>query len=205
MRNATPDTSREERASLRRAVIIVAAANFAYFFVEFGVATRIGSVSLFADSIDFLEDTAVNVLILIGLGWSARDRARLGVVLAFVLLLPGIATLWTAWHAWREAVAPAPLSLSITGLGALVVNVSCALVLARVRHVRGSLTRAAFLSARNDALANVAIIAAGLVTAVTVSHWPDLIVGLGIFAMNLDAAHDVLSAAREERADAGSA
>jgi len=30
-----------------------------------------------------------------------------------------------------------------------------------------SLTRAAFLSARNDALANVAIVAAGLVTAVS--------------------------------------
>jgi Co/Zn/Cd efflux system component len=42
----------------------------------------------------------------------------------------------------------------------------------------------------------VAIVAAGLVTAR--SAWPDLIVGLGIAAMNADAAREVWSAAREE-------
>ena len=64
---------------------------------------------------------------------------------------------------------------------------------------RGSLTRAAFLSARNDALANVAIVAAGLVTALLWrSAWPDLIVGLAIGAMNADAARDVWAAARLE-------
>jgi Co/Zn/Cd efflux system component len=62
-----------------------------------------------------------------------------------------------------------------------------------------SLTRAAFLSARNDALANVAIIAAGFVTAITPSVWPDLIVGGGIFVMNLDASRQVYGTAREER------
>ena len=63
----------------------------------------------------------------------------------------------------------------------------------------GSLTRAAFLSARNDAFANLAIIAAGFVTAVLwTSAWPDLIVGLGIAAMNADAAREEWTAAREE-------
>jgi hypothetical protein len=50
---------------------------------------------------------------------------------------------------------------------------SCALVLTRYRRHSGSLTRAAFLSARNDAQANVAIIAATY----TSSALPDLIVG----------------------------
>jgi len=52
-------------------VIIVASLNLAYFGVEFAVAVAIGSVSLFADSIDFLEDTSVNLLIAVALGWSA--------------------------------------------------------------------------------------------------------------------------------------
>ena len=60
------------------------------------------------------------------------------------------------------------------------------------------LSRAAFLSARNDALANFAIITAGFITAYTLSGWPDLIVGLGIIAMNADAAREIWSAAREE-------
>ena len=45
----------------------------------------------------------------------------------------------------------------------------------------------------------MAIIAAGAVTAATLSAWPDLIVGLGIFAMNLDASRQVYAAARAER------
>ena len=76
-------------------------------------------------------------------------------------------------------------------------------MLARCRHHNGSLTRAAFLSARNDALANVAIVAAGLVTEfLWRSAWPDLIVGLGIVVLNADAGRAVLGAAREEYRDA---
>lgn len=73
-----------------------------------------------------------------------------------------------------------------------------ALMLARYRHHSGSLTKAAFLSARNDAVANLAIIGAGLVTAYTLSAWADLIVGLGIALLNADAAREVWTAAREE-------
>ena len=191
--------SSETGGELRRAVRLVALLNLGYFGVEFAVALAIGSVSLFADSIDFLEDASVNLLILAALGWGARRRALVGMVLAGILLAPGLATLWTAWQKLALPVPPAPVPLSLAGLGALAVNLSCALMLARFRAHGGSLTRAAFLSARNDVLANIAIVAAGLVTAATRSAWPDLIVGLGIFAMNLDAAREVYTAAREER------
>lgn len=185
---------------LRRAVRTVALLNLAYFGVEFAVALAIGSVALFADSVDFLEDASVNLLILLGLGWSLKARARLGMVLALILLVPALATLWTAWGKFWEPVAPAPVPLTLAGLGALAVNLSCALLLGRFRAASGSLTRAAFLSARNDALANVAIIGAGLVTAfLWRSAWPDLLVGLGIALLNADAAREVWEAAREER------
>ena len=185
--------------TLRRVIRLVALLNLGYFAIEFAVATAIGSVSLFADSVDFLEDASVNLLILVALGWTTRNRARLGMLLSGVLLVPAMATLWTAWQRFATLIPPPPLPLSLAGLGALAVNMTCAFMLARHRHHAGSLTRAAFLSARNDALANVAIIAAGLVTAfVWRSAWPDLIVGLAIAAMNADAAREVWSAAREE-------
>ncbi len=185
--------------ALRRVVRLVAILNLAYFGIEFAVARVIGSVSLFADSIDFLEDASVNFLILVALGWTARNRARVGMALAGFLLVPGLATLWTAWEKFNLPVAPDPVWLSLTGAGALAVNLSCALMLTRYRRHSGSLTRAAFLSARNDAVANVAIIAAGLVTALLwASAWPDLIVGLSIAALNADAAREVWQAAREE-------
>ena len=185
-------------ANLRNVVVIVAALNLAYFGVEFAVALAIDSVSLFADSVDFLEDASVNFLIAIAIGWSATSRARVGMALAGILFIPGLATLWTAWEKFLVPMPPAPLPLSLAGGGALIVNLSCALMLVQFRAHSGSLTRAAFLSARNDVLANIAIIAAGFVTAYTLSGWPDLIVGLGIAAINADAAREVWSAAREE-------
>ena len=188
---------------LRRIIWLVAILNLAYFGIEFAVARLISSVSLFADSIDFLEDASVNLLILVALGWTARNRARVGMLLAGILLAPGLATLWTAWEKFQRPLAPNPALLSLTGVGALVFNLSCAFMLARYRQQKGSLTKAAFLSARNDAMANITIIVAGLITALLwVSVWPDLIVGLGIAALNADAAREVWLTARNEHKSA---
>jgi Co/Zn/Cd efflux system component len=185
--------------AIRRAVRLVALLNLSYFGIEFAVARAIGSVSLFADSIDFLEDASINLLILASLGWSAARRARVGMALAGILLVPGLATLWTAWRKFNLPTPPDPAALSLTGAGAFAINFFCAFLLARVRARGGSLTRAAFLSARNDVFANVAIVAAGLATAfLWRSAWPDLIVGLGIACLNADAAREVYTAARAE-------
>jgi Co/Zn/Cd efflux system component len=184
--------------TFRRAVLLVALLNLGFFGIEFAVALAIGSVSLLADSIDFLEDASLNLLILMALRWSARARARVGMILAAVLLVPALAALWTAWHKLALPQPPAPLPMSTTALAALAVNFSCALMLARFRDHEGSLSRAAFLSARNDVLANIAIIAAAGVTAWHPSVWPDLAVGIGIALLNADAARTVYRAARRE-------
>jgi len=181
--------------SFAEVVRLVALLNLTYFGFEFAVALNIGSVSLFADSVDFLEDASVNLLILIALDWSARARARVGMVLA-----PGLATLWTAGHKLLVPIPPDALPLTITGFGALAVNLTCAYMLVRYKHHGGSLSRAAFLSARNDVLANMAIMAAGGLTALYPSRWPDLLVGVGIAVMNLDAAKEVFEAAKREHA-----
>ncbi len=183
---------------LHKAVALVAILNLAYFGVEFAVALTIGSVSLFADSIDFLEDACVNVLILVALGWSARWRARVAMVLAGILLVPGIVTLWMVWQKFATSVPPDPFALTLTGAGALTVNLICAFILVRYRSHSGSLSKAAFLSARNDVLADAAIIIAGTVTVFWLSVWPDLIVGLAIAAVNADAAREVWNAAKHE-------
>lgn len=201
--SSSPAASRTLHPALARAVAIVAFANLAFFGFEFFMARKIGSVSLLADSIDFLEDTALNLLILLAFRWSERARARLGMLLALLLLIPTAATLWTAVEKLLHPAAPAPWLLSATGLAALAVNFGCALLLTRFRHHPGSLTRAAFLSARNDTFANLAIIAAGIVTLYWASAWPDLLTGAGIAWMNATAAKAVWQAARAEQAAAG--
>lgn len=184
---------------LRRVILVVALLNLAYFGIEFTAALAIGSVSLFADSVDFLEDASINLLILMALGWSTRARAYVGMGLACILLVPATATIWSAWSKVHAHLPPAFIPLTVTGFGALIVNLGCAALLARYRHHSGSLTKAAFLSARNDAIANMAIILAGAATAITQSMWPDLVVGLGIMLMNVDAAREVWQAAHRER------
>lgn len=188
----------QQSSALRRVVTFVALANLSYFAIEFAVAAKIGSVSLFADSVDFLEDALVNLLILFALAWAPPARARLGLALSALLLAPAIATLWAIWTKANLPIPPEPWLLSWTGLGALGVNLVCAFALARFRHERGSLTKAAFLSARNDAAANVGIIGAGVLTAYTASFWPDLVVGVCIAVLNADAAREVWQAARAE-------
>jgi Co/Zn/Cd efflux system component len=94
--------------TLRQTVLLVALLNLAYFGVEFAVALAIGSVSLFADSVDFLEDASLNLLIVMALGWSPLNRARVGMALAAILLVPVLATLWTAWQKFAAPLPPAP-------------------------------------------------------------------------------------------------
>ncbi|WP_291311891.1 MULTISPECIES: cation transporter [unclassified Devosia] len=186
-------------AALRRTVITVALLNLSYFGIEFAVGLAIGSVSLFADSVDFLEDASVNLLIFFAMAWSSVARARVGMILAGILLVPAIALIWSLWGKFTNPIPPEPFALSVTGLGALAINLFCAFLLARYRAHSGSLTRAAFLSARNDAIANVAIVLAGLSTAfVWQSVWPDVVVGVAIAVLNVDAAREIWEAARDE-------
>jgi Co/Zn/Cd efflux system component len=55
-----------------------------------------------------------------------------------------------------------------------------------------------WLSTRNDAIANIAIVVAAVVTAFWDSVWPDVVVGLGIAAINLHAAALILLLAWKE-------
>ncbi|WP_462418431.1 cation transporter [Kytococcus sp. Marseille-QA3725] len=184
---------------LRRIVLTVAGLNLAYFFVEAAVALSIGSVSLLADSADFLEDTAVNLLIFLALGWPLARRALAGKVMAGIILVPALAAAWGAFREASDPAAPDVLSLVLTAGGAVVVNGICALLLMRVRHHGGSMTAAAFLTARNDVLVNLAIITMGVLTAWVGNGWPDLVLGVFIILLNVGAAKEVWEVATEER------
>ncbi len=174
--------------SIRNVVRVIAIANLTYFAVEFFFAISIGSVSLFADSIDFLEDASVNILIFIGLGWSLVARKRLSRFFALLLMIPAVSVVISTVYKINNPSAPSGAVISFVAFGALIVNFTCAFLLAKFRQNQQSLVLAAYLSARNDALANIAVITAGVVTMLWVSPIPDLIVGISIGMLNADAA-----------------
>lgn len=177
---------------------VVAAINFLGFVGESVVALVIGSASLFADAADFLEDTLINLLVLTAVGWSLSARRKASYALAGLILLPAVAAFVMVGLKLVTGEPPEPLTLSATAVGALVINVVSAVLLFRVRSGGGALMTGAWLAARNDALANVLIIAAGVVTVFWASVWPDVVVGLVIGVINLYAAKEVFEQARAE-------
>jgi Co/Zn/Cd efflux system component len=187
-----------QHPGVRRAVFVVLLANLTYFFVEFTFAVRAQSVALFADSIDFLEDSALNLLILLSLTQTLRIRRRVSRILALMMLIPAAGGAWLVVSKILNPQAPEALTVTLVGIGALVVNVFCALLMARYRRSRSGLLLAAFFSARNDAVANSAIIVGGVVTLVWVSAIPDIVVGLAIMALNADSAWKIWNAADSE-------
>jgi Co/Zn/Cd efflux system component len=184
--------------NLRKTVLFVASLNLMYFCVEYYYGQLYDSVALIGDSIDFLEDASVNILIAFAIGWSMRKRQMTSYVLALLLLLPGIAFLWNAINQLLSPEIPAGEGMGFVGLGALAVNLSCAFLIAKHRKEEGGLVSAAYYSARNDAMANVLIIAAGLFTLRYPSIWPDLLIGIFIFVMNADAAKEILETAHKD-------
>ncbi len=178
---------------------MVAGLNLSYFFVEFSVALVAGSVSLLADSVDFLEDTAVNLLIFIALGWPLARRAVVGKAMALVILGPAAVAGWQALQRFSDPSAPDVVPVVLVSLGAIAINGTCAWLLAGVRHGGGSLSRAAFVSARNDVVVNASIIVMAVITLWTDSGWPDLILGCLIIALALHAAYEVWEVSEEER------
>jgi Co/Zn/Cd efflux system component len=98
--------------------------------------------------------------------------------------------LWIAWKAVEQmlyGLPPSPLPMGAVGLLALGVNLYCAFLLAP--HRKGdSAHQGVWLSTRNDAIGNIAVVLAAVATFATESTWPDAIVGLGIAAINIQAA-----------------
>ena len=196
----TPEhAERIEAGRLRWVVLVVALLNLSYFFVEFAVALVAGSVSLLADSVDFLEDTAINLLIFAALGWPLARRAAMGKAMALIILGPAAVAGWQAILRFSDPLAPDVAPVVLASLGAIAINGTSAWLLVRVRHHGGSLSRAAFLSARNDVLVNVSVIVMAVVTLWTESGWPDLILGCFIILLALHAAYEVWEVSEEER------
>jgi Co/Zn/Cd efflux system component len=171
----------------RKALAIAAALNFVVFFGEVFGALYANSIALMADAIDFLEDSITYIFAIALIGLGHRARAAAGGALAFLMAVPCIWIAWKTFDQLYEGFPPDPLPMGAIGLVALAVNVYCAFIL--LPHRKGdSAHQGVWLSTRNDAIANIAIVLAAIVTAFWDSVWPDVVVGLGIAAINLHAA-----------------
>lgn len=182
----------------RKIVAWVAGLNLLGFFIELIVASIIGSAALFADAADFLEDFLINMLVLTALGWSVASRRKASFGLAGLILIPAVAAFGMAVWKILSGEPPEPLTLSATAVMAMLINLACAILLMNLRKADSALMRGAWLAARNDVLANLLILTAGVVTIFWFSVWPDVVMGIIIGVINLSAAKEVYEQAQAE-------
>ena len=90
--------------------------------------------------------------------------------------------------------------MGVTATLALAANVGVAALLFRFRGGDANM-RSVWLCSRNDAISNVAVIAAAAGVATTATGWPDIAVALIIAGLALSAAWQVIRLARGELTD----
>lgn len=189
----------ERHPGYRRVLWIALIINFAMFMVEIVTGVTAGSVSLLADSLDFLGDSANYGISLWVLGMGLAVRARASLLKAVTMALFGLWVLAsTVWHV-ATGVVPAAGTMGMVGALALVANLSVAVLLYAWRNGDSNM-RSVWLCTRNDALGNVAVMLAALGVFGTGSAWPDLLVATAMAGLALTSAWQVIRHARHELA-----
>jgi len=185
----------------RRALIAVIAINGAMFLVEASAGFAAMSQTLKADALDFLGDTATYAISLWAVGKSATVRARTAMFKGITLGAMGLSVLGITAYRVLITGSPDGETMGLIGLAALVANLLSAMLLMRFRDGDANV-RSVWLCTRNDAIGNVAVIAAAGLVIWTASPWPDLIVAAAMAALFLNSSVKILTQARTELAAA---
>ena len=192
---ATPPASQSPR--YRRVLWAALVINVVMFAIELTGGLYAESVSLLADAVDFLGDAANYGISLLVLGMALRWRARAALVKGLSMGAFGIFVLAQATWAAAAATVPEPVTMGVIGALALVANVSVAVMLYAWREGDANM-RSVWLCSRNDAISNLAVMAAALGVFGTGSGWPDLAVAAVMGVLALTAARSVIQQARAE-------
>ena len=183
------------------ALSIIMVLNVVYGAVEFGCGFLASSQGLKADALDFLGDGTITLLGLLAIGWGKTWRARAALFQGIFLAIMGAGVLAATIYRVFVLQLPEAELMGVFGVGALVVNVLCALIL--LKHRTGDANvPAVWLFSRNDALGNVAILIAAAFVWFTATPWPDLIVAALIAGLFLHGAWTIIMRANKELAAA---
>lgn len=194
----TPDTHTiSDLPRYRRILWIALVVNAAMFLVELAAGFNSGSLSLLADAIDFAGDSmnyGVSIAVLAA-GLTLRSRAAM--LKAVSMMGFGLFVLSNALWNMVFGTVPDAQTMGLVGTLALIANLSVAWMLYAFREGDANM-RSVWLCTRNDAIANLAVLAAALGVFGTGSAWPDLFVAIIMSSLALHGGWSVLRQARGE-------
>ena len=185
----------------RRILWIVLAINGVMFVVEITSGLLARSVSLQADALVYLGDSFAYAITLFVVGAHIRWRARAALLKGLSMLGFGLWVIGTAVYHALFATVPLAFVMGTVGTAALIANVTCALLLYRHRSGDANM-RSIWLCTRNDAISNLAVIAAAGAVGVTGTGWPDYAVAAIMAALALTSSVQVLRLSFAELAGA---
>src|SRR3954453_5590108 len=181
----------------RRILWVALVLNLAMFGIEILASLAARSVSLRADALDFLGDAANYALALAVVGVALQWRARAALLKGSVM---GFFGLWVAGSTIHHALAgtmPKGELMSGIGMLALAGNLAVAGLLYRYRGA-DSQAMSVWLCTRNDCIANIAVMIAGIGVWLSATHWPDIAVAAVIAGLGLTSALRIIRQARME-------
>lgn len=182
----------------RRVLVALLLINSLMFVGEIIVGILADSTGLIADSLDMLADAFVYAIGLYAVGKSNITKisaAKWSGVCQIALAVSVIVDVGRRFIFGSE-----PESVLILWMGsiALVANLVCLRLIAA--HRRGEVhMRASWIFSKNDVLANLGVIVAGLLVRFTGTRWPDLIVGTAIAGLVLRGGIQILRDAASEK------
>ena len=176
-----------ETEAYRRALIAVLVINAVMFVIEAGAGLGAGSVSLQADALDFLGDAASYGISLLVLSMTIRWRAGAALMKGLSMGLFGLWVMGATIYNLIYLDRPDVLVMGSVGTLALVANVVSALILYRFREGDANM-RSVWLCTRNDAIGNIAVLAAAGGVFASNTAWPDLAVAAVMAGLALNAA-----------------
>jgi Co/Zn/Cd efflux system component len=176
---------------------VALAINLAMFGVEVVSGLSAQSVSLLADSLDFLGDAANYGVSLFVLGMALQWRARASLLKGATMAAFGLWVIFvTARHAIVGTVPDAPV-MGVVGVVALLANGTVAALLYRYRKGDSNMA-SVWICSRNDAIGNVAVMLAAAGVFGTGIGWPDFLVGAAMAALALYGAWQIIRHAMSE-------
>lgn len=181
----------------RRVLWIALLINAAMFAVEIVAGVAADSRALQADALDFLGDAA-NYAISLGVaGMALAWRARAALFKAATMLFFGLGVLGATVWGFLSGTTPHAETMGLVGGAALVANVVVALMLYRYRTGDANM-RSVWICSRNDAIGNLAVLAAALGVFGTGRGWPDLAVAAIMAGLAIWGSLEVFRQARGE-------
>ena len=181
----------------RRALWIALILNALMFGVELVASFSAQSVSLLADAVDFLGDAGNYAVALFVLGLAPVWRSRTALWKGWLMLGYGVFVLAKSGWQWSAGVVPEPYIMGAVSVLALAVNVGVAALL--YAHRTGDAqARSVWLCSRNDALGNLAVMAAAFGVWLSARGWPDVMVALVLAGLALSSGASVIRQARRE-------